>query len=553
MARNPYRRRSARDRARMILLLALAAAISAWSLPLPRTAAAPPAAEPKPPPAAAPPPARGTGEREVRLSIDDAIRIALANNLDVRVEELARDRARSDIEIANASFDPLFATSWVMTKFRSPTVDFLSGVTGGTTAVVAVNPFTRQAFDAGISGLFPTGTTYRLTVQDERSDTPESSFFGINPRNETTVRADLTQPLLKNLGFDANLADRIQAENRDRIAELRRDRLLETTVAAVHDAYWNLVFAREDLRVKEEALVEAQQLLEINRQKAEVGTGKALDVIDAEANIETQRSGVIEGWNALRKAQDTLLDILNFRAHEDAAAAAAAAGGASAAAAASPLYQGLVIVPTSAPSDAAYGQVLAEAIEVALANREDLKQAELEVRNAEVELARRNNQLLPNLSLTGSWTQSGLDEEIGESVEEFSSGRYYDWSFGITLEYPLGNRRERNLAFQSKNDLASRRFSLEKLRNRVILDVTQGIRDIESAYQRLQSTRAATRLRTEQLRGETERLRVGSSTSYQVLQIQNDLLEARSREVRAMVDYKLAITAFESTIGRGAP
>ena len=93
----------------------------------------------------------------------------------------------------------------------------------------------------------------------------------------------------------------------------------------------------------------------------------------------------------------------------------------------------------------------------------------------------------------------------------------------------------------------------EQLRDSIILEVTQTARDIEATYQRVQTTRAASRLRKEQLEGEEERLRVGASTSYQVLQVQNDLLEAQLEEVRALVDYKLAITAHENAVGRILP
>lgn len=479
---------------------------------------------------------------ELRLSMTDAINAAMSENLDLRVERLSQESSSRDVVIARAAFDPLFTTSYTMSKFRQPTISFLSGLAGAATGTtVNVNPFVNQVFNVGVSGLLPTGLTYSVTAADSRNDSPNSSFVAFNPSNSTSIRAEVTQPLLKGFGFNSNLADLRVAQNNFKVSRAQLQRLIETTVASVQNAYWDLAFAREDLRVKQEALREAQQLLEINRQKVQVGTATEIDVIDAEANIETQRGGIIDAENVIRRTQDTLLDLLNYsetqRRRGDIPPDQLAP------------YEDVRVVPTTPLAFTRYPLDLESAIDIALSNREDLRENEFLVDNSGIELRRRKNQALPGLNVTGNWTQQGLDENIGNSIDSLGTFRFYDWSVGVTFEYPIGNRQERNRLAQARNDLASSKLRLQKLRNGVVLEVTQAARDIQSSFQKLQTSRATVRLRREQLEGEKQRLRVGSSTSYQVLQIQNDVLEAQSLELQALVDYKRAITAFESSVG----
>ena len=490
----------------------------------------------------------GTEDAPIRveLSLDEAIILAIGGNLSIRTEFLTRRRTREEITIAAAVFDPLFTTSYTNNKFRQPTVDTLSGLSGvGLLTEVNVNPFVSQSLSFGFSGLTPIGTQWSLTAGGNRGDNPASQFFGINPRNDTFVRAEFTQPLLKNFGFDANLADLRRARNSDEIASFRLRRLMETTIDSVHQAYWDLVLAREDLNVKIASLEEATELLTINRQRVAVGSAKEIDVIDAEANIETQKSGIIDSENALRQAQDTLLDLLNYNTvlREQHAEYRTR----------NSLYEGVTVIPTTSFEPEPLTIDMEDAIGRALAQRNDLRQNELEVINAELDLKRRKNQLLPTLNITGTWNQLGLEENIGNSIDELGSGRFYNWTVGVNVEVPIGNRSERSLLRQAMVDLESRRVAAEQLRNSIILEVTQAVRDIDSTYQRVLTTRAASRLRKEQLQGEEERLKVGASTSYQVLQVQNDMLEAQLEEVRARIEFRRAQTRLDSALGEIFP
>ena len=471
---------------------------------------------------------------EMELTLEEAVRLSLRHNIDLQVQRVTEERSRRDRRIADAAFDPLFRTNYTLGRFRQPSVSFLDF--GSTTSTISVNAFASDNWSMGVSGILETGTQYSVTAGGSRSDNPDSSIFSLNPRYSSSFELQVTQPLLRGFGDDSVLADvRIATRNAE-ISRLELRRRVEDTLVAVVNAYWDLLFARKDLEVKEQALVEANELLEINQRKLQVGNGTEFDVIDAEANIETQRAGIIDSRNTRDNAQDSLLDLINSPNYRR--------GGVE-----NPLFLDVQIVPVTEPDLDELKISLEESVDTALNHRLEIQQQVLGIQNAEDTYQRAADDALPRFDLTGSWTNSGLEGDFSGSWDELSSGTYYDWSVGVVFEIPIGNRAARERRAQARLDRTSARLEHERTINAVVLGVTQAVRDVRSAQQRVQTTRAATRLRTEQLDGEKRRLSVGLSTSYQVLQVQNDLLEAQTAEVESVVFLLKAVTAYRRQLG----
>ena len=470
----------------------------------------------------------------MELSLDDALRLAFTHNLDLQIERLTAERARRDRRIADAAFDPLFRSSYSIARFRQPSVSFLDF--GSTISTISVNAFDSTNWDVGVSGILETGTQYSLVAGGSRNDNPDSSIFSLNPRYNSSVELVVTQPLLRGFGDDTVLADLRIASRNAEISRLELHRRVEDTVVEVVNAYWDLLFARKDLEVKEQALVEANELLDINRRKQQVGSGTEFDVIDAEANVETQKAGIIDARNALENAQDGLLDVINAPQYRRSEIA-------------SPLFVDVEIVPVTEPDLEELEISLEDSVERALEQRIEIQRQVLSIQNAEDVVGRAEDDALPRFDLTGSWTNSGLEGDFDGSWSELGKGTYYDWSVGLVLEIPIGNRAAEQRRAQARIDRSSARLDHRRTVNGVVLGVTQSVRDVRSAQQRVLTTRAATRLRTEQLDGEKRRLTVGLSTSYQVLQVQNDLLEAQTAEVESIVFLLKAVTAYRRQTG----
>jgi len=470
--------------------------------------------------------------RQLELTLEEAIRLAFAHNLDLQIERVAEERSLRDVRIADAAFDPLFRTGYTISRFRQPSVSFLDF--GSSTSTIAVNSFDSDNWNLGVSGLLETGATYSLTTRGSRGDNPDSSIFSLNPRYNSDIELQLTQPLLRSFGEDSVLADLRIASRNTAISRLELRRRVEDTLVAVGNAYWDLLFARKDLEVKEQALVEATELLEINRRKQQVGTGTEFDVIDAEANVETQRGGIIDARNARENAQDTLLDLINAPRYRRLG---------------SPLLVEIDLVPVTEPDLESVSLSVEDSVEQALANRPEIEQSALAILNAEDVFRRAEDDVQPRLDLVGTWSNSGLEGDLGGAYGELGSGTYYDWSLGLVLEIPFGNQAAIGRREQADLDRSSARLQRERTVNGIVLGVTQAVRGVRSAQQRVLTTQAATRLRTEQLDGEKRRLTVGLSTSYQVLQIQNDLLEAQTAEVQSSVQLLKAMTEYRRQTG----
>lgn len=477
-------------------------------------------------------------KRVIELGLDQAVQIGLRNNLDIRVEELTSYQSFKDIEVAAAIFDPLFTTTYSMVKSRSPTVDTLAGL--GATTTILVNPAVNQNASFGISGLLSPGTTYSLTASDNRRDTPDSGFFGFNPRNSPELTLTVTQPLLRDFGYDVNLADlRIAEETAGIAVEALQDRM-EETVAAIIDAYWNVLLAQNVIEVRTQGLREAQELLAINENKLAVGNATEIDVKSARAEIARQRSDFIAAQNDLEEARDLLLDLINYREvlrERDELRGSLAP------------YEQLGIELTSDVTVTPMSVELDSSIRIALEERADIRQERRRVRAAELDLDRQKRQLLPRFDVDGSWTFEGLEENLGNSVDELFSGRYYTWQLGVTFEYPFGNRQARANALRAEAEVEASLLRLRRIEDQATIDVARAVRDLESRYQTVLTRREEAQLREEQLQGERERLAAGTSTSYEVLQISNDLLEARLEEARAEIDFQNSVTAYKRALG----
>jgi outer membrane protein TolC len=216
----------------------------------------------------------GLEEKKVRLelSLQVAVGIALKNNLDQRIGLLNRQIASRDVVIQRAVFDPYFNLDFTQSKNRDPTVNQLDLDPLNPITEVAVNPTNNQTYTAGIGGSTLFGTTYQLSLVENRFDSPETAVFSLNPRYSSTLRATITQPLLKNAWYAVNSANTRLAQNSLGAAGAQYTLSVMNTIYAVINAYWELVFAHRNYQAKIRASDLAQEQLRMDRQKVRVGT-----------------------------------------------------------------------------------------------------------------------------------------------------------------------------------------------------------------------------------------------------------------------------------------
>lgn len=469
------------------------------------------------------------GSESMDLSLEEAIGLALDHNLDLEIQRIGERRSQWDPIIAESVFDPLFRTGFTYSKSSTTSTSIIEGAEVGEN----IEQDNRNYF-LGLSGQLRYGATWNLRLNGSRFESSSTSQF-FSPLNyRSAYQLSLSQPLLRGFGRDITETSLRVAVRNALASRLATRRAVETTVASVVSSYWDLIYTRRNVAVQESALGEARELLEINRRRLEVGTGTEIDVISAEANIETQKASIIDSVNQLRDIQDVLLDKINapgFRI-----------GGES-----GPLFRDIEVIPTTSLELADFPVDMTDAVQTALASRLELAQRELQIANSEDQLRLSEDQLKPNLSLDGGWNQPGNDVTFDGSWSDI--GEDYSWNAGLNFEIPLGNRAARNRLLQSREDLRLSRINRDQASHGIVLEVTRAVRELQSARQSVETTAAATRLRREELDGETRRLEVGVSTAYQVLQVQNSLLQAQVSELQANVRLRKAISAYRNATG----
>lgn len=481
---------------------------------------------------------------EIRLRLSQAVRIALEKNLDVRV---ARTEVRSrlyDVTGADAAFDPFFSLGADYSKNRRPTASFLDIGGGALQPTVQANPTEFAEFFLALQGLTPLGTSYTLRVAESSFDRPVASgtLFGINPQVSTDASLTLTQPLLKGAWYPYNTADVLIARNEHALALEQLEQSAIDTVFAVEQAYWDLAFALKNREAKAKALEVAEEDLENARRRQEAGTLAPIDVTIVESQAALRRVEFNEAELLLENSRDALLDLLNhsgrktlrdrWRSGER-----------------HPPYDDILVIPETETDPSAFTPDRQAAIELAFERRPDYRQAVYRLRSQRLRVDVAENETLPQLDLTGSWTQHGLEDAYDQSISSLSSGDFYSWSVGVQLEVPIPMRGPRSAFRRARNELLRQRLEQARLENQVVLEVDQALRELRSIHARVKDLEDRVRLQEAILEAERRKLRAGRSISYTVSTIENDLMDSQAQALRARADYESARAAYYRATG----
>jgi outer membrane protein TolC len=492
-------------------------------------------------PAVSPPPALplSATERVFEFSLEQAIQLALQNNLDIERGRIDPQVAHTQVEQERAVFDPSVGLtaniSQTKTLPQNQTVVFdENGFSTGTFNIT--RPFSKDVLVApSFKQQIVTGANYELRfINTWNKSAPASSGPTsriANPRYEGRLQLTFTQPLLKNFGIEVNTAFIRQAQNTE---EFARQQLLQTilnTVFAVQQGYWELVFSIEDLGVKREALSLARNFLAENKLRVELGTLAPVELVQSETQVKQREGDVITAEAAVREAEDILKQTLNI-----------------------PESLGtwrIRLRPTDTPPFIPIVDIsIEEKVAFALQHRPDVVQAQLTVASQEIGRNAARNRRLPQVDLGGTASVSGFSGDLGSATTEIGNADGYNWLFSLTLSYPLDNRAANNALQQQNLLLKQARIDQRKVQITVSREIFQTVRNLETASKSVEVRRAATVLARTQLEAEQEKFRLGLSTSFNVLQFQNQLTSARSDEIRALSDYNVALGRLDQVTGK---
>ncbi len=464
-----------------------------------------------------------TGENQnvMRLSLLDCIRLAFKNNPDIKIEEFNPQIQDTYIAKEESAFDPVFAIDLVNKRDDVPTAtSFLAGA--DVSIVEEIN------VDIGIEQRLITGGDYELKFLNSKYES-NASFQSPNPAYVSGLAWTFTQPLLKDFGKWVNEAGIVLSKNNKEIStEMFRLQVMKT-VLEVEKVYWDMVWAVDDLKVKELSLKEAQDLLEINKSKVDVGLLPPIDVLEAEAGVANRFHETISARDRIQDTQDKLKSMTHIMDDMK-------------------LWD-IEIEAIDRPILKTETQGVVNCVAAAFENRPDYLGIKKDLRNKDIRIKVTKNQLLPTLDLVGSLGLNGLDGEYGTNIDDISSGDFTSWSIGLSVKVPWGNQSAKSDYMQSKLEKMRSLARFKKLEQDIILETRESIRQIETDLKRIESTNVVLQLEEAKLETEKKRFEQGLATSHDLLEFQSDVAEARTNNLKATIDYNKSIANLENAKG----
>jgi outer membrane protein len=535
---------------------------------------------------------------KLMLSLDDAISLALENNLNINVTRFIPWIAQTQLLKAKAGGIPQSSSTQQVVLGSSPSVSFDPIATanfGWSHANVPINnPFTSGAGTTAIplvqqnSGFvnlgytqgFHTGTNFSVTFDTTRSSTNLSDVV-FNPAVNPIMTATLSQPLLNGFGLLPNTRYIIEARNSIKVANSQFAQQVIATVTQTSNDYWELVYDRENVKVQEAAVGVSQKLYEDNKKQLEIGTMAPLDVLTAESQLATDQQNLIVAQTT-RLQQETVLlnDVTKNLLAKDVA--------------------GIEIIPTTGIStpDLVENIPLQDAVQEAWKKRPELYQADLNLKNAGIEVKATANGLLPSLNAYVQYQAQGLNGNriktnatggfaadtasplvdangnillvngtqafaafpvtattivpggLGNSLGNVFHNDFPTYAVGVNLTLPIRNRSAQADSARAQLDERQERVQYRQTENTVVLNVRNALIALQQDRAQVAAADKARTLAQQTLDAEQKKYQLGSSTSYQVVLRSRDLTAAQGTALRAQANLEEALVNFNQAMGR---
>jgi outer membrane protein len=481
----------------------------------------------------------------VPLTLEDAVRRAIDNNLEMAVERLNPQTFDFTLASLRANYNPN-ATSTIGRRdnVRPPTNLLNPG--SPNVATMTYNSGVTQNLRWG-------GGNYALTFNNARIVSPNDRLASFDPQFNSSYLFSYTQPLLRGFRIDQTRQQMQTAViNRDN-AELNLKARTTNTLAAVRAAYWDYVYSIQAVDVAQQSLALASKLLSDNKIRVEVGTMAPMDVVQAEAEEATRQQALTTATATMRTAELSLKRLIVSGTND-------------------PLWA-QHIEPTDKPDFQTVAIDVEGAVRSALQQRTDLQIARNAFETNNVLLKSQRDQSLPDVDALITYGAAGLGgtqyDFLGSGLDRQRAGiavqggyndalrtlvnrDYPNWQFTLNVSYPIGGNTSEALAARTRLLIQQNQAQIRASELTVATEVTNAALQVTNSTEALAAARAARDLSQRRLDAEMSRFEVGMSNNYQVVQSQRDLREAQNSELRALLNYRKALVEFDRVQQAGA-
>ena len=451
--------------------------------------------------------------KKVQLSLSQAVEQALANNLNLRLKQDDVQLAEGDAQKAQARFDTfLSAEAGAASKEMTPL--FQHGATEED----------RSKLNGKIQKRFTTGTEIDLGIRNGRFENDAEGIL-FDPAYNSTLSLSVSQPLLKGWGTDIQMAEIQSAEKQLQASTHLVDSQAADLAASVKRAYWDLVFAWQDIEVQQLSLTLANTLLEETGEKINAGKLAPVEIYQPQSEVARREETLIASERAIGVADDELKLLLNSKDWM------------------------ATFTPTETP-DTNPVQLDQEVIlSNALTNRPDVKAADLQVAAAKINIRLAEDNIRPSLALVGLVGYGGTDEDYNDALEAAFANTETEWQIGLNFSVPLANDAAKGTLTKAMATHNKAISNAQLLRLQVKKAVRTTVRDVHLAIKAMEATRKTSLATLKRLEAEQAKFEAGRSTTLDVLIAQDAYSQALSRENRTNIVYVQSLAEIDRIQG----
>jgi outer membrane protein len=492
-------------------------------------------------PATAVPPFVTPGPR-VDITIDEAVARGTEKNIDIAVARITPRLTDFTIAGLEASYRINLTSAVSNNKTTDLPRVTTQGIFTPTTSI-------RESWSSGIAkNMWRGGGNYNVSWTNSRFNSP-SSINIRNPQFQSGLTGNLTQPLWRGFKIDSTRA----ALKTSRLSQQNDEISLGATTAAtqanVRNAYWDLVYSIQAVEAAQNSYDLANRLIQDNQSRVEIGTLAPIDVVSAQAEAASRRNVLVQSQAAVRTAELALKRLIVSGTDD-------------------PLWTAS-LNPVDRPSTSPEAIDLEAAVRRALSQRTDLQQSKNNLQISDINLQNQIDATKPALNLAATYGLNGLggpflqrtgdvDPLTGGPVTTVIPSGYFDalrnitgfdaptWTVGLNFAYPLGRSAQDATVARSRLSVQQTQVNLKALELQVATDVTNAALTVQSSLESVQATAAARELAQKRLEAAQSKADVGMATNYEVVQAQRDFADARTNELRAVLNYRKALVNFET-------
>ncbi len=449
----------------------------------------------------------------LQLSLKEAVKLALERNLDLKAELYNPAQAEAEIRKSRSIYETHLTldSSYQDATRYSPNLG---------------KSYDQSTFTItpGVYQLLPTGGTVGLNYQNTKETNSTTGTTALGTFWNSSLGLTLSQPLLKNFGRDTTeLNIKVSEVSKTTSLSQLKSRIL-TTVAQVRTEYYKLVGYREDLESRKISLELAQKVLSETDARVKAGVLPAMEILNAQFGVASREKELIDAEKAVSDQVDILSQLILLGKVSD-------------------------IVPSDKADRATIVINDEDAINKAISIRPELDELKGQLQSYELQAAVAKSQTLPSLNLVSSVALTGIDKDYDRNNERLGSFDYPAWTVGLQLDYPLGNQAAESDYVKSRLKVEQTKVQLENLKSSIENEVKIAIRGVTSSYKQLDVADRGRLFADERVKAYMKKSEVGLATTKDLLDVENDLVAARTNQIKAGALYAISLNQYWKATG----